>query len=89
MNIGKIILGILLLIKMKKELNYFYFQNRWKIILTITMGIISSIWKVFLNYYTPLLGYDLKFNYAARVKIDDNELPIQAFIMITDILLPM
>jgi hypothetical protein len=89
MNIGKIILGILLLIKMKKQLNYFYFQNRWKIILTIIMGIISSIWKVLLNYYTPFLGTDLKFNYAATVKIEDYALPYQAIVMIIDILLPI
>lgn len=89
MNFAKVLLGTLLLIKMRKQLNYFYNHNKWEIIITIFMGIIASIWKILLNYYTPFLDIDLKFNFAARVKIPDHELPIQTLVMVIDIFLPI
>ena len=89
MNLLKVILGVVLLRKMKYKLSFFYRNNKWEIIVTIIMGILASAWKITINYWEGLLYNDLKFNFAARENVSQEEIPIQAFVMFIDVFLPI
>lgn len=74
---------------MKHHLNFFYMKNRFEIILTIAVGLITAIWKLLFNLFDFLKEHDLKYNFAARRTILSYELSWNVVIALVDITLPI
>lgn len=85
----KVFFGVILLITMKKNLNFYYLIKKREIIATVVISCVITLWKGIYNFFTFLRNHDLKFSFLHRQEMDGHEIPLEIFIFFVDTMLPL
>ena len=85
----KISTGVSVLLKMKKNLNFYYLSQRWEIRLTIVLTCFITLWKSMYNFYNLIRDVDLKYSFLARSTTEPYSLTYQIPVCLIDIFAPM
>jgi hypothetical protein len=86
---SKIVFGLLLLKKLKNNLNFYYLKKRKEIIFTIIFTSLVTLWKALYNYISFFQENDLKRSFLHYRNVDGIEIPLEIAICIIDIFMPL
>jgi hypothetical protein len=85
----KIISGLMVLMKMRYNLNFHYHKKKWSIRVTIMLSCFVTLWKSFYSLFQVIRENDIKFSFVALDTINPLSLPGQIIVCLVDILAPV
>lgn len=79
----------MVLMKMKRNLNYYYNLKKWSIQVTIILSCFVTLWKCFYSLFRVVRENDIKYNYIFRHDLRPESLPGQILVCFIDIFAPI